>query len=53
METKPRIKIYRDNQLDRAATYGPVVKRNVANLLNKIDYYIVNNKWPSGDIELT
>jgi hypothetical protein len=44
---KPTIKIYEQGRYDLLATYKPVIKRELISLGNKIDYFFVNNKWPT------
>lgn len=44
---KPTIKIYEQGQYNPMATYKPVIKRELLNLCNKIDYFFVNHKWPT------
>jgi hypothetical protein len=45
-EKEKPLKIYRNGQLDYAATYTPVAKKKVHQLAGKIDFWFVNNRWP-------
>jgi len=44
---KPQIKIYRNGNYDRVATWKPVLQRQVVDTLLKMDYWISKHEWPS------